>query len=258
MRLRASFGWDAELYDRVRPNYPEQVFADLASLAHLSPGDRVLEIGCGTGQATVPLAEAGYEVLAVELSPGLGAVASGKLAQYPNARVVVSAFEEWKPPAELFDAVVSATAFHWLDPEVRLAKSAHVLRPGGTLAVIETHQVADGSAFFEAAEPCYEQWVGERPAPFRIPTAEEIPDDWDEIAESPDFRPFDLRRYLWEATYATREYIDLLSTYSDHISLEATARQALYACLAELIAGSYGGSVTKRYLTLLRLAQSDD
>jgi ubiquinone/menaquinone biosynthesis C-methylase UbiE len=54
--LRASFDDVAERYDRARPGYPAELFDDLAALTGLRAGDRVLEIGPGTGQATLPLA----------------------------------------------------------------------------------------------------------------------------------------------------------------------------------------------------------
>jgi protein-L-isoaspartate O-methyltransferase len=74
-RLRATFDEAAERYDRTRPGYPPAVFDDLAELAGVGPGRRVLEIGPGTGQATVPLAERGCRIVAVELGAGLAAVA---------------------------------------------------------------------------------------------------------------------------------------------------------------------------------------
>ena len=80
MALRGTFDEAPELYDRVRPGYPEEAFEDLATLARLRPGSRVLEIGCGTGQATVPLAARGFEVVAVELGAGLAKVARRNLA----------------------------------------------------------------------------------------------------------------------------------------------------------------------------------
>ncbi|HET8788172.1 MAG TPA: rRNA adenine N-6-methyltransferase family protein, partial [Actinomycetes bacterium] len=70
-RLRSTFDQVADLYDRVRPGYPAALFDDLAELAGVGPGARVLEIGPGTGQATVPLAERGCRVVAVELGAGL-------------------------------------------------------------------------------------------------------------------------------------------------------------------------------------------
>src|SRR6187549_3838365 len=84
-RLRVTFDEDAERYDRARPGYPTAVFDDLLALAGLGPGARVLEIGCGTGQATVPLAERGCEVVAVELGAQMAAVARSNLARFPAA-----------------------------------------------------------------------------------------------------------------------------------------------------------------------------
>src|SRR5688572_7761630 len=82
-RLRVTFDEDAERYDRARPGYPSAVFDDLVELAGIGPGCRVLEIGCGTGQATVPLAERGCDIVAVELGAELAAIATRNLARFP-------------------------------------------------------------------------------------------------------------------------------------------------------------------------------
>ena len=76
--LRATFTQAAELYDRARPGDPQTAFADLAELAGLGPGGRVL-IGCGTGQATRPLLRHGFEVTAVELGAQMAATARERL-----------------------------------------------------------------------------------------------------------------------------------------------------------------------------------
>jgi SAM-dependent methyltransferase len=109
-RLRASFDKAAELYDRARPRYPAALFEDLADLTGIGPGSRVLEIGPGTGQATLPLAERGCRVVAVELGPDLAAVARRNLARFPTVEVVTAAFEDWPLPSEPFDLVLAATA----------------------------------------------------------------------------------------------------------------------------------------------------
>jgi SAM-dependent methyltransferase len=88
-RLRSTFDQAAELYDRARPRYPAALFDDLAALAGIGPGSNVLEIGPGTGQATVALAERGCRVVAVELGAALAAVARRNLAQ--------AGYERWDP-----------------------------------------------------------------------------------------------------------------------------------------------------------------
>src|SRR5260370_5524746 len=137
--LRATFDSAAELYDRARPGYPPELFDDLADIAGLTPGARVLEIGSGTGQATLPLAERGFQITAIELGPNLAAVARRKLARFPNVTIVEGAFEDWPLPPEPFDAVVSATTFHWLVTSVSASTTINAIRPAGVLPPISTH-----------------------------------------------------------------------------------------------------------------------
>jgi len=133
--LRAGFDEAAEAYQRTRPVCPPQMFDDLVSLAGLAPGDRVAEIGCGTGQATVPLAERGMVVTAVELGAELAAVARRRLAGFPSAGVLTTSFEDWQPPADPFDAVVAFNSLHWVDPHLRYSKPSWLLEPGGAMVV---------------------------------------------------------------------------------------------------------------------------
>jgi len=106
-RLRVTFDAAADLYDRARPGYPAALFEELAALAAIGPASRVLEIGCGTGQATVPLAERGCAIVCVELGANLAAVARRKLARFPAGRMEVGAFEFWPLPPVPFDTAVA-------------------------------------------------------------------------------------------------------------------------------------------------------
>jgi SAM-dependent methyltransferase len=256
-RLRVTFDEDAERYDRARPGYPPAVFDDRAELAGIGPGCRVLEIGCGTGQATVPLAERGCEIVAVELGPELADVARRNLAHLPAVQVITAAFESWPLPPEPFDVVFSATAFHWIDPAVRVVKSADALRPGGTLATIATHHVAGGTdQFFVDVQDCYERWDPATPPGLRLSPAEAIPMEGEEIERSGRFETPQFRRHASDLRYTTSSYIDVLLTYSGHRALEPVAQRGLLDCIAGLIDGRYGGLIVKRYLSELRIARS--
>jgi SAM-dependent methyltransferase len=186
---------DAHLYDRARPGYPPVLFDDLAELTGVGAGSRVLEIG--TGQATLPLAERGCQVVAVELGPDLAAVARRKLARFPGVEVVPAAFEDWPLPAEPFDLVLAATAFHWIDPAVRVIRAADALRPGGWLATITTHHIAGGDeAFFAEAQTCYQRWDPETPpGGVALEPAADVPHASDELDRSHRFGPARFRRY---------------------------------------------------------------
>jgi SAM-dependent methyltransferase len=255
LRLRTTFDEDAERYDRARPRYPAQMFDDLAAAA-VPPGARVLEIGCGTGQATIALAERGYRIVAVELGPDMAAVARRNLARFTAVEVITAAFEDWPLPDEPFDVVFSATAFHWIDPAIRVPKSADALRPGGVLATVTTQHIAGGSEeFWVAAQDCYERFDPATPPGLRQQPASEIPEDDQELSSSGRFGPAKFHRYEWDASYTAAEYLDLLLTYSGHRALPAPQRNGLLNCITRLINENNGGRIVKRYLTELRLAQ---
>ncbi|AEM84447.1 class I SAM-dependent methyltransferase [Streptomyces violaceusniger] len=259
VHLSRIFDEDAELYDRARPGYPPELFDDLTEMAGTGPGRRVLEVGAGTGKATLPLAERGCRITAVELGADMAAVARRNLAGFETVEIVTADFETWPMPEEPFDAVVSATAFHWIDPAVRLVKAADALRPGGALAVVATQHVAGGSEeFFVEVQDCYERFDPATPPGLRLPAAADVDtsDHADEVARSGRFGPVDFRRYEWDLTYTTAEYLAVLRTYSGHRSLPPEAREGLLECIAGLIDRRYGGRVTKRYLTELRVSRT--
>jgi SAM-dependent methyltransferase len=254
-QLRETFDTAAELYDRARPGYPSALFDDLADLACIGAGCRVLEIGCGTGKATLPLATRGADITCVELGANMAAVARRNLADHANVRIEVAAFEAWQLPAEPFDTVFSATAFHWLEPATRVSRSARALKPGGVLATIDTHHVKGGSEeLFIGIQDCYEHWDPATPPNLRLQPASEIPLNMEHgLAEYFDTPVF--RRYEWDLDYTTQSYLDTLLTYSGHIALPTEQREGLLSCIANLIESRQSGRITKRYLTELRVAR---
>ncbi|MCC5642942.1 class I SAM-dependent methyltransferase [Nostoc sp. CHAB 5824] len=122
------------MYDQVRPGYPKALFDDVVSLSEITPDGRILEIGCGTGQATVPFARRGYRILCIELGENLATVAQKNLAAYPQVEVRNIAFEDWVTQENAFDLVIFATAFHWLDPSIAYKKTALALTSKGAIA----------------------------------------------------------------------------------------------------------------------------
>jgi SAM-dependent methyltransferase len=254
-RLRVTFEEVPELYDRARPRYPPQLFDDLVAYAGLEAGSRVLEIGCGTGQATLPLAERGLEVVCVELGAGLAAVARRKLADFPRAEVVNAVFEDWEAEDASFDAAVAFTAFHWVDPEAKYAKPARLLRPGGTLAVAETDhvQVEGGDPFWGEVQADYDAVVpseDNRPPP----RPEEVDDLRAELEETGLFADVQVRRYLADVTYTAAEYIAVLDTYSPNRAMEPARRERLFDLIRRRVEACPGGRVRKTYLFTLNLA----
>jgi SAM-dependent methyltransferase len=195
--------------------------------------------------ATVPLAERGYEIVAVELGAELAAIARRRLAEYPDVEVVVAAFEDWPLPSDPFDAVVSATAFHWIDPEVRLTKAAQALRPGGSLLIIETRRVPVGDEqLFAAISGCSERFDPTARPPREL-TADEPPESLAELVGSSLFDRVKTRRYEWTQEYTTAGYVELLMTFSNVLALEPPRQAGLLDCMADLIDRELGGRISE-------------
>lgn len=257
--LRTIFDEDALLYDQARPGYPEALFDDIVAFSGIEPDGQVLEIGCGTGQATLPMARRGYHIVGIELGAHMAAVARQKLAVYPLVEIHVGAFEEWPLKEQAFDLVLSATAFHWIDPAISYQKTAHALKRGGTLALFwhEHVQSQASNGIFEVIQPIYQR---ERPdesksyQPLLWP--EQIAEPVKaEIEQTGLFGSVTVRRYTWDVTYTANQYLQLLNTYSDHRALDSERRAHLFNSIADVIETQYHGQITKGYLALLYLAQ---
>jgi SAM-dependent methyltransferase len=258
LQLRQTFDHDAQLYDEARPGYPEALFNDIVSFSALPTQGHVLEIGCGTGKATVPMARRGYHLLGIELGANLAAVARRNLEPYPQAQVYVGTFEDWPGEQESFDLAISATAFHWIDPAISYQKTAQMLKPSGSIALFwHVHVQSEASrGFFEEVQQIYLREVPEQ-------TEKYGPLLWpDEIAEPVKaeieqtglFRDVTVHRYRWDVIYDAASYLRLLSTYSNHIALDDQRRNRLFHDIADLINTRFDGRITKGYLAILYMA----
>jgi ubiquinone/menaquinone biosynthesis C-methylase UbiE len=124
-------------YDRNRPMYPDELVDRACQVAGIGDGDQVLEIGCGSGQLTRSLVARGLHVTALEPGKNLMALARQNLEGAGVVEFMNTRFEDASCRPEDFRAVFSASALHWVDPEVGWLKIADVLVPGGTLALIQ-------------------------------------------------------------------------------------------------------------------------
>lgn len=92
-QLLETFNQSADIYDRIRPGYPDALIDDVISLSEIPEQGRILEIGCATGKATEPFAFRGYSMNCLEIGRDLAAVATAKFSDCDSVRIIVSSFE---------------------------------------------------------------------------------------------------------------------------------------------------------------------
>lgn len=124
-------------YDRRRPAYPDELIDQACQVAGIGSNDQVLEVGCGSGQLTRALVTRGLHVTALEPGKSLIVLARRNLEGAGAVELVNAQFEDVPLHREQFQAVFSASAFHWVDPQVSWQKAADVLVPGGTLVLLQ-------------------------------------------------------------------------------------------------------------------------
>jgi len=257
--LRATFDSAAADYQEARPGYPDALYAELLALTRVRPeADALCEVGSASGKATLPLARRGFAITCVELGPALAAAARRNLAAFPRVTVVNSAFEAWEPPAgESFGLVFAATAWHWIDPTMKYAKAASLLRPGGHLAFWEAIHVipADGDPFFAEIQDVYDE-IGEgMPAGWVSATIATLPSFAAEIAATGLFADTVVQRFQWEIRYTAESYIRLLNTFSGHIAMEPWQRGRLYGEIRRRLALRPDGLVRRHWGGVLHVAR---
>jgi SAM-dependent methyltransferase len=244
---RVVFNDAASDYDRYRPGYPDEAIDAMLDLSAVGPRSRLLEVGCGTGQATMPLAARGLEIDAVELGPTLAALAIKKLARWPRVRVSIGSYEDYVPSVGEYDLIYSAQAFHWVDPGVRLRKSARLLKKNGCLALLYNYTPRLDGALAVLSDRL-QKLTG---VPVGTPQISLDMERWQiELSGSGLFGSSARYEYPWSCTSNAPAYQGLFRTYSDFRGLGADL-QAKVAETIERTVDEAGGTLTREYVCTL-------
>ena len=258
--LRGTFDRSAERYHRARPGYPERLFGDLIEITGIDERSQLLEIGPGTGKATLPLAERGFSIQGIELGGDLAAVARENLSLYPKVRIEVGEFETFPIEARSCNLVYSATAFHWIRQPEGFQKIATILEPDGHFAEFRHHHVWSEASddFFQRSQEVYRNFHPKTPSDFRLPLVDEVQTLESVLEASQLFEPPEIRRYAFDVVHSPESYADLLWTFSDHIAMPEPNRSRLIDGIAEVIAKMPGGRAVKSHLVVLHVAKLRD
>ena len=234
-------------YDSVRPAYPHEAVAALVDAARRARGAsetgrggplRAADIGAGTGKMSELLASGGLLVDAVEPSEAMRAQASSIEGVTWHAGVA----EETGLPNGVYDIVVFAQSWHWMDPERAGLEAARILAPGGALAIV-WNQMAVSIPWVHRLTRIMRS--GDVHRPDRPPTP------------GGGFEPMTLTQVAWEDRMTPEEILTLGTTRSSYIRSSEAGRarmqENLRWYLYDHLGYAPGEQVTIPYATLVWL-----
>jgi ubiquinone/menaquinone biosynthesis C-methylase UbiE len=258
MERKNTFNEIAKEYDKFRPNYPEQLFTDILKQTAIRKDDSILEIGCGTGQATIGFVNQGYENLTcIELGYNLAKLTREKFKDKSNVKIINSAFETWQSEKNDFDLAVSGTAFHFIQPqEIGYRKVYDLLSDQGSIAFFWTVHVPSFDDIFNQIRDSYKRYAPQLDDS-KNPPIEQIIDERSHITLKDGlFKELEVKQYRWADTYTATEYISLLNTNSRHRLITEEIRFKLFGEIKDTIE-QHGGAVIKPQAVALFLARKN-
>ncbi len=235
----------------------------------------MLEIGGGTGQATRDLAQTGAVIDCLEPGGALAAIARQNLERFANVHVRTGTFEHLQNARGSYDVIVSATAFHWIDPALSFAKASYLLHRGGWLALLTNAHAAGGTQrrIAEAVRDLHMKLAPEvgdwsfltsGEISRRARAGGDIAAVWSRVerklGEPPTvselFEPPAVSTYPWIASYTRAGYLEMLASQSTYALLDPALREQLLESIGRLVDDQLGGRVTKQYVTILATAKT--
>jgi SAM-dependent methyltransferase len=221
-------GWyspAAEAYQQCRPRYPQAIIDRVVEIAQLSTTSTLLEVGCGPAIATPAFAKLGYRL------------AQQTCASYPNVELQNCSFEEWELQPHGFDAVLAASSFHWIPPEVGYPKAAQALRPDGKLILLWNKELQPRPEVYEQLQVVYQSCAPSLVRAYEDRTTQAaILDEMGQMAISSGyFTNMQSGHLEVEVTYSVDQYLMLLNTYSPHLKLDPQQKEMLFAGLRKVL-----------------------
>lgn len=228
-------------FDEWRPRYCKELFTDLVEYAKLGPGKTVLEIGPGTGQATEPILKTGCTYLAIELGENFTKFMRDRFDSYDNFKITNGDFEIYDFEAAKFDLVYSAAAFQWIPEKIGYPKAFELLKSNGTFAMFMMRpEIQPGGGYTD--EALYNKIQEVYSKYFHPETEYKCRLDYD-IRDKYGFINLECREYRKTREYSADDYVSLIGTHADHITLQEPYKTKFYEGIREAIQ-SFGNKIT--------------
>lgn len=257
MKKNESFNTAAELYDEVRPSYDQLVIDWIINKSGVTADDQLLEIGPGTGQATIKFAETGLKIHCVEYGDKLAAILKQKCERYPNVTIDISAFETWK--SEIFNQfklIYSAAAFHWIEKDVKYKKCYQLLSENGYLALLWHDYPDESSEIINKAYELLNRYSSKRTKLQHKSIKERRQEMINEINESGFFEFLESLEHQWMIEQTPEHFLKGFMAQSSILSLEDTAKKEFTSDLTQLLL-DYNKPVKTEFITTVYLAQKE-
>ena len=246
--LETTFDTVVSNYDKMRPGYAPELFQKIFEYVSVGENSRVVEVGSGSGQATLPVLKTGCELIAAEYGENFSKLLLDKFKEYPKFSVKTGKFEEIDFPSESFDLVFSATAFHWVPEEIGYKKVFDMLRPGGAFARFANRprNCQNDPELGSETQVLYDEYYN---AQNKIKSgtkkwfSEEDAKAISLIPEKYGFTDIQYHLFYRERVFTANEYTQLLGTYSDHIAIEESIRKVFFSKIEDAI-NRHGGTIT--------------
>lgn len=245
-----------QAYNRVRPRYPQGLVERAIELAQLPNHASILEVGCGPGTVTTSFAQLGFSMVCLEPSPDAYQLARQNCEPYPNVEVINTTFEEWALELGRFNAILAATSFHWVSPEVGYPKAASALQDNGSLILLWNMTLQPPYQVYQVLDEVYQTHA---PSLAGYETQEKQQESLKKLEQmilnSGQFQNIASEQIPCQVTYSIDDYLALLGTYSPYIGLEPQQQQGLFQALRRELESTCGQEISLSYLCAFQLGR---
>lgn len=232
-----------EAYDEARPGYPAELYKTVGDLCRLGGESSILEVGAGTGAATEEILAAWNPRLTLlEPGEGLYRVLESRYGGSGKVTVARARFEDYAA-GEAFDAVLSATAFHWIDRKLKFRLARRALKDGGFLILFWNNYSRDDNPLFDEIQSVYRRFypVKTYNNDIRIVQRKAIDDRVREVERSSLFEIVRRGEYVSRRWFSASAYVVLLKTFSKNAARPPEIMEKFYREMEALLARRGGG-----------------
>jgi hypothetical protein len=216
------FNNNSQVYNEIRPGYPNEIYEIISEYRAFDKNSNILEIGAGNGIASQEIYNKWQSKLTL-IEPGnnLCKILYGKFNDNKNIEIVNTLFEKYQNKI-LYDGIISATAFHWLELETKYKKSHELLKDDGLLILYWNNYSIESNEMNNDIQKIYTKNGSQMAGGKSIyeKQMEKIDNRKKEIEESKYFEIVEHKIIQWIKGYNSEGYIKLLNTFPDHSKYE--------------------------------------